>query len=524
MDSTSSPAPQGAGGQDSEQAGLTSEQRDDFQDFMAAVESTAGLYLLTSDQPDTAQALAQRLWDRFNGPARTAWVQQPRQTLTRFMQLLCQAFRVTLSSGDHPVALMQDLLRRSLGQSRAKGRPALLIVTQAHLAPFFVLRQLVALNAPDADGAVPLRIVLIGEPALRKTLEQAALQPVTAAMVGELHLEEEAAAAAELPWPDTCPPGAFDDAPAPGFPPANPGRTRPPSPAAVWRAWAVRQRRWLFAGAALVVLAVAATALLRPPPTVQTLAAPALPDPASASASAPPAAPPPIPVEDTPRPAPPPPVAGASRIAASATETRADTGTASDGVLLPSLTDQLEEGWVALGQRWGAKLALAQPCDDALTQRLQCYRANKLAFKDLQAINRPGLLLLRQGDVARWVRLEGIQGDQILLASSGRQWSITTAQLNAEWTGSYATLWRLPPGQTSRVYTAAANDAAGRWLNQQLQRRQQARQLPDGQTLAERIEAFQRHEGLPVDGRATPTIFVRLMGVIDLGEPRLQQP
>ncbi|MEX1167241.1 MAG: hypothetical protein WEK74_10310, partial [Hydrogenophaga sp.] len=465
------------------------------------------------------------------------------------------AFRVPLSSGEHSIQLLQDLLLASLRQTRATGRRNLLIINEAQSAPFFVLRQLLPLCQPDPQGERPLQVLMVGQPGLLKLLSQAELAPVQAAVGLERRLEPLSPEQAENcirqrlfqgqpvldpeamepihamaegktalieQWNEDSihpslkangervRPQALDDSPLPQAPQAwSRSRSAP----------AGRTRNVYIGAASALVLAVAVAVFSLWPsgdeagPAGGVVAVPSSPPaPAVAIAS-------PEPVVT------PAPVAVAVPVAPAPVAAEPVAPIRNAGAARPSLADLVDDAastWPVLGQRWNARLSAENPCDSALAQGLQCFRKADTNLALLRLFDRPGLLQLRENGVTRWVHLVAMDDSTLTLSSGALTWRMPVAELPTIWTGFFSTLWRLPEGQTQRVFTAGTQDPAGRWLDDQLKQFQARGQIPATADNPEaRLLAFHKVQQLYGDGKAVPSTFLVANRLAGVSEPRL---
>ena len=189
---------------------------------------------------------------------------------------------------------------------------------------------------------------------------------------------------------------------------------------------------------------------------------------------------------------------------------------------LATLSDSAADTWPALARFWGENLDPDNACDNAAAAKLQCFRLPDATLADLQTLDRPGLVQLKQGATQRWVLLRGLDANNATLASGEHTWQLPNQAFEQQWTGRFSTLWRLPPGHTAKVFAASENDTAGLWLNDQLKALQSSGKLaPTADRFSARLRQFQKQFGLPVDGNALPLVFVRMNRLAGLSEPRL---
>jgi capsular exopolysaccharide synthesis family protein len=190
--------------------------------------------------------------------------------------------------------------------------------------------------------------------------------------------------------------------------------------------------------------------------------------------------------------------------------------------VLASLKDRPEDIWPPLGQLWGVRLNPSSACESAVALGVQCFRQTNIGLPELQALKRPGLVQLKQDATRRWVLLRAMDAQTATLSSGDQTWQLPLASFQSEWTGSFTTLWRLPPGHRERVFAASESDRAGQWLNEQLKLLQSQQKLAgSGDSLAARVGQFQKQNQLPSDGKAMPSVFVLVNVLTGVDEPRL---
>ena len=530
-----------------------------------------GTLLLTHDHEAGSEALCRALIRRLPETYRVAWVLKPRLSLLDFMRAVCHAFRMHAPPQDeHALDAWDGQLLTLVRASRDAGKTVLLVINDAHQAPFFALNHLCRLNTNASDGQPLMHIVLLGHRSLLKQLEQPELAATLDSVVSRCALDtslapQEAAAppvSAEAfpalddewltggPVPPIDPPQPFpavapasDAALTPPDAPTYAASTtqsfpRPPQPGAVTHRAARRRMpsvpwtRAVPVGVLLLGLiawwawptADEAPALAQPipAPTTQTQTDADAPSRLAAGQACPresvggvtvaPDAQPPL-------------VAAAAQTPptdASPTPTPT-TEPSAPAPRLETLVDDQTMTWPHLGTLWGVTLSGESACEQALAQGVQCFRSNGLDIDELRRMDRPSMLLLHQDGTDKWVRVLALDNTHARMASSGLEWSLPLNELQALWkSGALATLWRLPPGQTRRVFSAGPQDPAGRWLDAQLRALQDAGQLKASEdSYLARVTAFQQANNLRSDGRATPTTFVLVNGLRRTDEPRL---
>ncbi|MCP5285949.1 MAG: AAA family ATPase [Burkholderiaceae bacterium] len=186
---------------------------------------------------------------------------------------------------------------------------------------------------------------------------------------------------------------------------------------------------------------------------------------------------------------------------------------------------ETDMAWRVLAARW-AKLPGELPgtsetgvCDLLARTGVACYEGSgTLAL--LRQLDRPLWLALQLGGEhpAAVPLLDLGEREAGLLLPSGPV-RVTLATLAARWTGDFGTLWRLPPGAEAGQRLAPGSAAAD-WVQARL-RAEQSGALPDDAPALVRVQAFQRSQGLTVDGLAGPLTLMQLNRAAAVDEPRL---
>ncbi len=531
---------------------MSQRHREALAHLVYGLQAGGGFVLLTGEIGSGKTTICRSLLEQTPDNCQIAYIFNPKLSAVELLQSICEEFRVPLPAGEHTVKSLLGPLNTFLLQAHAAGRNSVLIIDEAQNLSADVLEQLRLLTNLETSERKLLQIILIGQPELRTLLERPELEQLAQRVIARYHLEAlnatetrryiqhrltVAGLQGPLPFSDR----ALERVHA--LTRGVPRRINLLCDRALLGAYGLRQRqvdrRLVDIGAAevfgaspkpgwshrpgrapaigLAVLGLlAGTALAfwwtTPTDTPATAAVSQPPQQGRADVDTPTA-----PVTPVAQPAAPTLSVGADQPSAATTPHSAPP--------LASLQDDLAAAWPQLARLWGASLPAQGACEAALPLGLQCFRVNSLTLEGLRQFDRPGLVLLREGDTERWVQLLGLQGETLTLASSGQRWTWPLADLDRYWSGHFATLWRLPPGQTERVHVATATEPAGRWLHLQLRAMQAQGSLPPtADTLAARVSAFKQQHGLPADGKAMPTTFLLVNRLAGVDEPRLSAP
>ncbi len=502
---------------------MSQRHREALAHLVYGMQAGGGFVLLTGDIGSGKTTVCRCLLEQTPEQVQLAYIFNPKLDAIELLHSICEEFRIPLPDGATSIKALIAPLNAFLLQAHAAGQRCVLIIDEAQNLATDVLEQLRLLTNLETREHKLLQIVLIGQPELRDMLEDPALEQLAQRVIARYHLQaldlsdtrqyvQHRLTVAGLKGPSP-----FTDRAlrrihqlARGVPRrinllcdrallgAYARRLRQVDTALVDLAATevlgrAPARRWPSATAwgigllALGVLLAGAWTLERRQTTASSAAAPAFP------MAEPPAA------------AVPPPTGQAPALA--------------------SLRNDQNAALQDLGQRWGLSLPTKNLCDAALAAQVQCFRTTGLTLAGLRQLNRPGLLLLQDQGVSRWVEAQALDGEQLVLRAGAQRWRQPLAALPSIWHGGYASFWRLPADQHAHVFVATPQDPAGQWLDQQLLRLQaQGTLAADARDFTARVRAFQRLHGLNGDGKALPSTFLLVNRLAGVDEPQLQPP
>lgn len=546
---------------------LSERHREALAHLLYGVQGGGGFVLLTGEIGAGKTTVCRAFLDQMPAHCRVAYVFNPKLTVTDLLKTICHEFHIAVQpDGPGPATLKDylDPLNAHLLACHAQGLQNLLIIDEAQSLSPHVLEQLRLLTNLETAERKLLQIILIGQPELRQMLAQPELEQVAQRVIARYHLgaldaaetrqyiqHRLAVAGLQGPLPfsdaalgrihaitrgvprrinllcDRALLGAYAserrevdvsivnraaqevfDAPPSAIDPATRGRRK--------LAWT--SLGWGALGGA-VVLALAALALWWRPAWF----GPAAPSAPRAEAAEPPAA------EAAPAsPATTPLLARATTADAGASEPDAVEPPPPPLIRTLPPRDQLLAGedmaWRELAPLWGQELDRNPPCDDAQAQGLQCFRTWRMTAHGLRQLDRPAILTLSLDGGTSRVLVTRLDGDMVTLQAGQRRWRMDLNDLSPLWQGQYATLWRTPPGTTSRLGGVSSGPAA-EWMDERLRILQARGQLPAAAPdFAARLEAFQRSQGIEGGGKATPMTFMQVNRLSGVEEPRLTRP
>ncbi|MBV7598516.1 ExeA family protein [Aeromonas sp. sia0103] len=174
---------------------------------------------------------------------------------------------------------------------------------------------------------------------------------------------------------------------------------------------------------------------------------------------------------------------------------------------------------------WGYQAELEEAtCDDAPRAGLRCQEGTA-SLTELQALQYPALISLTdETGGLYYATLVGLGADKASLLIGNQSWLVDRQWLSDAWGGSYTLLWRMPKGGVTLI-GSNANAAQVQWLDSALNR---AMQQPDRKVsrfdaeLKNKLQQFQREQGLTPDGIAGSNTLLRLNVMAGEPMPRLE--
>ncbi|MBU7576383.1 MAG: AAA family ATPase [Hydrogenophaga sp.] len=545
---------------------MSERHREALAHLLYGIRGGGGFVLLSGEIGAGKTTICRCFLEQIPEQCRVAYIFNPKLTVGDLLKTICREFHIEVQhEGIGPATIKDylDPLNEYLLQSHAKGERNVLIIDEAQNLTPHVLEQLRLLTNLETSERKLLQVILIGQPELREVLARPELEQLAQRVIARFHLgtlnEAEtrqyiqhrmqvAGLRGPLPFSnqaiqriheitrgvprrvnllcDRALLGAYathqarveravvekaasevfeTDAPMP--------KLRRGQAAAPLTAWASPLGTL---GIGLVVGALVTGALFwfwshSAPRATAAAPPPATPQPAPAAVAAPPAPTPGAAAPaDTPAPTP-----------AAANRPEPLPGPPEASALLKNEN----EAWRELGPLWGQALASGDPCTDAQQAQLQCYRTDRMTLNGLRQLDRPGIITLRQaGQGSGLALVTALTHDTATLQAGDQRWRMPLTALADSWRGDFATLWRTPPGQTTRLVDGRTGPAAD-WLGERIASLQAAGKVPpSAHQLSARIQAFQRANGIEAAGLAGPITFMQVNLASGVDEPRLSRP
>ena len=534
---------------------MSERHREALAHLLYGIESGGGFVLLTGEIGAGKTTVCRRFLEQIPEHARVAYIFNPKLTVGDLLESICHEFGVAVpASGRGPTSPKEhiDALNTHLLQCHAQGLHSLLIIDEAQSLSAEVLEQLRLLTNLETNERKLLQIILIGQPELRHMLARPELEQLAQRVIARFHLgalsesETRQYVAHRLTvagWQGAQPFSEKALRQVHRLTGGVPRRINLLCDRALLGAYAngqktidhrvidqaagevfdheaaapANRRNFLRSGHGWFSLATAAAcgalllwgaiSFLKAPPAVEAVAQ--IPEPRSAEPARAQA------------------IVAPSKAATPLTPVAEPK--APDLAQLPPgpppadlWLDNEDDGFRALSVLWGQTLDTDNPCLQAREHGLQCYRTPRMTINGLRQLDRPALLKLQLGSQGSgYVLATAISDEAIELRLGEQRWRTPLSALSSVWKGYYASLWRTPPGQQGRLNNGYKGSAAA-WMDQQLSALQDQDQLPaDAKTLKQKVEAFQRANGIDVNGIASPTTLILINRATGVEEPRL---
>ena len=512
---------------------MSERHREALAHLLYGVSGGGGFVLLSGEIGAGKTTVCRCFLEQVPPGCQVAYIFNPRLSETELLQLVCDEFGLNVT-GSATVKTYIDALNRHLLETHAQGRQCVLIIDEAQNLSAELLEQLRLLTNLETHERKLLQIMLIGQPELRRRLAEPGLEQLAQRVIARYHL-------GALSAPETAAYLAHRLAVA-GHAGAIP-----------FNALALRRIHQLSAGLPRRINLLADRALLGAfaqgrasvgrriveqaarevfdsggrrvefglwGPVAAWCGAAALFLAGAAFWFGQPAQP------------------GSTRAASAVADPRAPTvalASPASGVSLPALAGLRglaprddAAAWRELAVLWGldaAAIGGTDPCAMVRALDLRCFRSGGGTLDQLRQLDRPVLLVLRDGEgQTRQLRLVSLGVRQALLASGAATYAVSLDQLARLWRGEFATLWRCPPAYGDPLTPGARGPSVDALARGLAAWRQVAPPAP-GQglsgALADQLAGFQVAQSLRPDGIAGPTTFMQLNRVQGVAEPRL---
>ena len=505
--------------------------------LLYGVSGDGGFVLLTGEVGAGKTTVCRCLLQQIPVSCDVAYIFNPKLTVEELLSTICVEFGIAYPQGNASIKVFVDCINAYLLDAHAKGRHTVLIIDEAQNLSAEVLEQMRLLTNLETNERKLLQIILLGQPELALMLERPELRQLSQRIVARYHLgpltRAEVAAYVRHRL-------EISGAQRQLFPARLMGRLyrlsggvprvinvlcdrsllgtyvqgkervdRTTLAQAAREVFHRAQRRSLvrplLAILILVFFAALAASWYQPElGEVGTASAPATVARSAAQA-----------------------MAAAPAKGAAATEAKPATALP-DTLEWPAdqpFADSRALAYAALFRAWGADYQGGDACKQAEGLGLRC-RSARGGLDELRELNRPAVLLLRDGDGREFqAMLSALDNNSAGFALGTQTRRVAIGALATQWSGQYTLLWRLPPAAHENIRTGE-HGAAVAWLARQLAQAQGRAADPGedpvfDQALLRQVKQFQLSGGLIPDGVVGTRTLMRLAGVADKTAPNL---
>ncbi len=167
---------------------MSSRHRDALAHLLYGVQSDGGFILLTGEVGTGKTTLCRCLLQQVPTDVDTAFVLNPRVTVTELLATVCDEFGIAYPA-DASVKALVDKLNEFLLECHASNRKAVLIIDEAQNLSRDLLEQLRLLTNLETNERKLLQIILLGQPELLEMLENRDLRQFSQRITARFHLE-----------------------------------------------------------------------------------------------------------------------------------------------------------------------------------------------------------------------------------------------------------------------------------------------------------------------------------------------
>ena len=514
---------------------LSQRHADALAHLLYGITESNGFIQLTGEVGTGKTTLIRSLLGQLPDSTEIALILNPQLSTKQFLQAICRELEVGFVTRDTASTLI-DRLNARLLELHAEGRRAVLIVDEAQTMSPELLEQIRLLTNLETDRQKLLQIVLIGQPELRDMLARRSMRQIAQRITGRYHLEPLTAADTAVYVGHRMSvaggrPGIFGRGAiralyrrARGIPRLinviadrallaaytrdetriGGGLVDRAADEVFGRAHAARWWPWITTAAGVGLVLFGVSLLWRPDDAVSGAAADAFDDTPETSAAA-------VEPEETAGPA-----VGALPSLAELLGTGAADAAAGRAATAAATT--------ALFAQWGLELVPdgAVPCEQAAAAGLRCLSLEAAPLGEIRRLARPARLELVGADgTAHYVTLTELAGHDATLVIGGKPHRIAIADLSQYAFGEQLLLFRPAISMREGPLTVGDRGLEVVWLRTALAdlgNDVPATETPDifDERLAAAVSAFQRGEGLDVDGVVGDRTLIALQTAIGL--------
>jgi len=167
---------------------MSERHREALAHLLYGLNSDGCLILLTGDVGTGKTTVCRSLLEQLPENTDIAIILNPKLTVQELLETMCEELEIAFEKNSVSIKPYIDALNGYLLKSNAQGRTTVLIIDEAQNLEMDVLEQLRMLTNLETDKHKLLKIILIGQPELQRTLEHPAVSQINQRITSRYHL------------------------------------------------------------------------------------------------------------------------------------------------------------------------------------------------------------------------------------------------------------------------------------------------------------------------------------------------
>lgn len=167
---------------------LSEQHKEALAHLLYGAGESGGFVLLTGEVGTGKTTVCRAFLEQLPEGVDVALILNPAMTANELLLSICDEFRIAVPRGGHSTKLLVDRLNLYLLESHASGRRPVLMIDEAQNLKPKVLEQIRLLTNLETTKHKLLQIFLVGQPELRRLLDQEGLRQINQRITARFHL------------------------------------------------------------------------------------------------------------------------------------------------------------------------------------------------------------------------------------------------------------------------------------------------------------------------------------------------
>lgn len=167
---------------------LSEQHKEALAHLLYGAGESGGFVLLTGEVGTGKTTVCRAFLEQLPEGVDVALILNPAMTANELLLNICDELRIPVSQGERSIKLLVDRLNRYLLESHANGRRPVLMIDEAQNLRPKVLEQVRLLTNLETTKHKLLQIFLVGQPELRRLLDQEGLRQINQRITARFHL------------------------------------------------------------------------------------------------------------------------------------------------------------------------------------------------------------------------------------------------------------------------------------------------------------------------------------------------